>query len=270
MEAGWSKVLGKSHTNTEQNSMYATENNSTVTSEDSWSCRVCTLINNKDVFECEVCGASKQGYSSTTQPESSHPSKDIPPQNVVQAPKMQAPTISKASPQARKPLSEPFSSPSPVKSYDTKGLSAAGLRRLDKERRDLQNKKIEGVRLLKDLGQSWLVEIDGAKNTLYENETFQINFAFNCRYPFDAPEVIFTRIPPIHPHVYSNGHICLSILYDEWTPVLGVAAVCLSLISMLSSCNKKEKPIDDTVYCHRIDSAHSPKSTNWFFHDDKV
>lgn len=24
---------------------------------------------------------------------------------------------------------------------------------------------------------------------------------------------------PVHPHVYSNGHICLSILSDDWTPV---------------------------------------------------
>jgi ubiquitin-conjugating enzyme E2 W len=32
--------------------------------------------------------------------------------------------------------------------------------------------------------------------------------------PIDSPEVIFVGNIPIHEHIYSNGYICLSILYD--------------------------------------------------------
>ncbi|KAM7369962.1 hypothetical protein PAMP_011249 [Pampus punctatissimus] len=54
------------------------------------------------------------------------------------------------------------------------------------------------------------------------------------------PIVMFTgENIPVHPHVYSNGHICLSILTEDWSPALSVQSVCLSIISMLSSCKEK-------------------------------
>ena len=81
---------------------------------------------------------------------------------------------------------------------------------------------------------------------------------------------MFLRPAPLHPHVYSNGHICLSILADQWSPALNVDSVALSVQSMLSSCLPTEKklPKGDKAYVRSV-GKRSPKETRWDFHDDK-
>ncbi|ETW31329.1 hypothetical protein PFFCH_01229 [Plasmodium falciparum FCH/4] len=154
---------------------------------------------------------------------------------------------------------------------NSEGLTLGGLskRRLEKERLELLSQKENTIKLLQEHADKWIIQITGAENTLYSNETFQMQFKFTEKYPIESPEVIFLGQPPIHPHIYSNGHICLSILYDHWSPVLSVNSICLSIISMLSSCKKKRKPLDDILYCSTGPRI-SPKNMKWMFHDDKV
>ncbi|KAJ2549501.1 ubiquitin-conjugating enzyme E2 W [Coemansia sp. RSA 1933] len=112
----------------------------------------------------------------------------------------------------------------------------------------------------------WNVDIVGAEGTLYAGEVFTLRFRFPTEYPLVSPEVVFVgENVPVHPHVYSNGHICLSILYQQWSPALTVEAVCLSILSMLSSCTQKERPEGDAVYVRRAKQS-SPKKTPWIFH----
>lgn len=160
--------------------------------------------------------------------------------------------------------------------------SAFATNRLIREFNMLRSQPPQHVRLLtenamdnpksasSDFICEWLVEMQGVPGTVYDGERFRLLFRFPERYPMDSPEVTFVGSPPMHRHVYSNGHICLSILYDEWSPALCVSSVCISLLSMLSSSERKERPPDDTEYVTLCGRRVSPKSMRWVFHDDSV
>ena len=109
----------------------------------------------------------------------------------------------------------------------------------------------------------------GAKNTIYSGEQYLLKFTFSNDYPLQSPEVVFVPpYVPLHEHVYTNGHICLNILYDGWTPVMNIQSICMSIQSMLSSATHNKKPVYNDNYV--MSCSHSPKHTRWHFHDDKV
>ncbi len=126
-------------------------------------------------------------------------------------------------------------------------MSVRASARLKKEADDIRNNFAGVLELLIKSDTVWQVKFTGAEGSVFANEPYTLQFKFNSDYPIDSPEVIFVGNPPEHEHVYSNGFICLSILYTEWTPALKVSSVCMSIISMMSSADKKMRPPNDAT-----------------------
>lgn len=81
----------------------------------------------------------------------------------------------------------------------------AGLKRLAKEIKALRAKPPDGVSLHSaDDARCWLVNLEGAPDTLYAGELYQLQFVFGDDYPMGPPEVTFVGTVPVHHHIYSN------------------------------------------------------------------
>ncbi|KAF2151684.1 putative ubiquitin-conjugating enzyme E2 W [Myriangium duriaei CBS 260.36] len=122
--------------------------------------------------------------------------------------------------------------------------------------------------------EKWLMDIQVMDaNPIYEGKTFRLQFTFSASYPIEAPEVVFLRTPtheiPLHPHIYSNGIICLDLLSSQgWSPVQNVESTSLSIQSMLTGNSKAERPPGDAdfVRTNRL----RPRDVNFVFHDRNV
>lgn len=85
----------------------------------------------------------------------------------------------------------------------------------------------------------WHAYIYGPNDTPYSNGIFKLNIEFPYNYPFSPPIVNFiTKI--YHCNINNSGGICLDILKDQWSPVLTINKILLSILSLLSDPNPKD------------------------------
>ena len=119
--------------------------------------------------------------------------------------------------------------------------------RLAKEAKNIvENFPDMSLNVIDEKNNIWRITFTMAEGSVYAGESYTLQFKFDDKYPFEAPEVVFVNKPPLHEHIYSNGYICLSILDKDWTPALQTSQVVMSIMSMMASASSKKAPDDDT------------------------
>ncbi|KAL5341135.1 ubiquitin-conjugating enzyme/RWD-like protein [Aspergillus crustosus] len=171
-------------------------------------------------------------------------------------------------------------------------------KRLSKELMKIQEHLPPGISIVKAENlEEWQMDIKVLDdNPLYQNETYRLKFTFGSKYPIEPPEVQFieckptstqpqpqaqsqqssppqepdTKRPiPIHPHIYSNGIICLDLLSSAgWSPVQTVESVCMSIQSMLTANSRNERPPGDSDFVSY--NKRRPRDINFLYDDDNV
>jgi ubiquitin-conjugating enzyme E2 W len=153
-------------------------------------------------------------------------------------------------------------------------------RRLGKELFKMQGHLPPGISIVKSENfEEWQMDIKVLDaNPLYQNEIYRLKFTFGSKYPIEPPEVQFIESPrssenprpiPIHPHIYSNGIICLDLLSSAgWSPVQTVESVCMSIQSMLTANTRNERPPGDSDFVSY--NRRRPRDINFFYDDDNV
>ena len=129
-------------------------------------------------------------------------------------------------------------------------------KRLQKELSKIHGVLPPGITLVSapDL-RSWEMDICILDNPLYPpTDIYRLKLSFSPSYPIEAPEVVFVALAsperkiPLHPHIYSNGIICLDLLDSAgWSPVHNVESICISIQSMLAGNTKAEREWHSTL-----------------------
>ncbi len=128
------------------------------------------------------------------------------------------------------------------------------IRRIKRELKDINDNPplVCNAETIDDDFYHWSASLTGPSETPYEDGIFNMDIRFPIDYPFSPPKIVFTT-KIYHPNINSNGNICLDILKDNWSPVLTVSKIILSISSLLSDPNPDDPLVNSIAQLYRDD-----------------
>ncbi|RPA77404.1 hypothetical protein BJ508DRAFT_171314 [Ascobolus immersus RN42] len=117
---------------------------------------------------------------------------------------------------------------------------------LMKEFKELEKEKWLRIELENENIRNWIVGLYVLNpSSLYYGGYFKAKMTFPSNYPYSPPSFRFLK-PLLHPNVYKDGKLCISILHppgedemsgelasERWSPAQRVESVLISILSLL-------------------------------------
>ena len=122
------------------------------------------------------------------------------------------------------------------------------LKRIHKEVEQLKKHDNFVASGFKEKSYRIVAKIKGPDKTAFRDKYYYIRIEVDIeKYPLNAPSVTFiSKI--FHPNV-SGPSICLDVISEKWSPILGLESIIISIQNLLNCPNPKD-PLDSHAASH--------------------